>query len=88
MNQVIMRMLQEGQSGAGGSITQADMLMEFMKYDDELYVQEGIRREQIDKAIQVYQIKASEFAGAKEEPVSINLGGESPSLSKSQFVLT
>lgn len=62
------------------------MLLEFMKYDDELYLKEGFRREQIDSAIKIYNIKASEFAGAKEDrtPVSVNLGSsESANLSKS-----
>eukprot|EP00347_Sterkiella_histriomuscorum_P018892 403343773 len=97
MNQVIMRMLTAGQASEGGqgvNLSQADMLLEFMKYDDELYLQEGYRREHIDKATQIYQLKASEFGGGRPEPTQFSLGGgsvpaaeASSNLGKSQFIM-
>ncbi len=51
------------------------MLIEFMKYDDQLYIQEGFRREHVDKAIAKYQLTASEFDKEKpQESVQLQLG--------------
>ena len=50
-----------------------------MKYDDELYLKEGFRREHVDQAVSKYQIKASESKkrGSDSPANGINLGNSS-----------
>ena len=43
--------------------------MEIMKFDDTLFIEEGFRREQIDKAVQLYELD-------KEKEPEFNLGGQ------------
>lgn len=54
INAQLMRIMKEGQ----GADVQSDLLMEFMKYDDLIFINEGFRREAIDKAIKVHNVEA------------------------------
>jgi len=37
-------------------MSQSEMLIEMMKFDDSVYLEEGFRREQVDKAVEHYQL--------------------------------
>lgn len=59
-------------------MSQHELMIEFMKFDDALFLEEGFRREVIDKAVEVYQINQNDTAagegGSKGEPMFVQLG--------------
>lgn len=57
VNQIIMAMMgqQRGESPDGRiMLKEKDLVFSLAKFDDELFIQSGFRKEQIDKAITVY----------------------------------
>ena len=49
-----------GHSDGQIALSQQDLLIQFMKFDDKLYLEQGYTREQVDSAIAKYDIKASD----------------------------
>lgn len=62
IQQTLVRMLDQDKTGRQGTIGQQELMIELMKFDDQLYLQEGYRREEIDKAVELYQLNSEEMA--------------------------
>ena len=75
INTILMSMIQGGQEpGQQAYIGQKEFMVELMKFDDQIYIEDGFRREQIDRAVTHF--------GFDKQPSGlggVNLGG-APSL--------
>ena len=43
-------------------IGQKELVMEMAKFDDTIFIEEGFRKEQIDKAIEIYELDKEDQA--------------------------
>ena len=58
INDLLMKSIQSRGANAQGElqIDQKELVLEISKFDDQLYIEEGFRKEEIERAIEVYQL--------------------------------
>lgn len=68
INDLLMRSIQNKQPNAQGQmeINQNELVFEISKFDDTLYMEDGFRKEEIERAIEVYGLDNKEAAEQKE----------------------
>ena len=75
INTILMQMLQGGQNG-GGQFNEKSFMIELMKFDDQMYIEEGFRREHIDKAVTSYGIDKQQHGAGGDPLGGIKFEGE------------
>ena len=62
VNTVLQAMIQGQQPGADGRVMigQKELVYSLAKFDDDLFIQEGFRKEHVDKAIEIYELDKEE----------------------------
>lgn len=69
VNNILMQMIKGQRPNAQGQVMigQRELVFELAKFDDEIFIREGFRKDQIDKAIEFYGIDKEEAAARDEE---------------------
>lgn len=62
VNTVLQAMIQGQQPGADGRVMigQKELIYSLAKFDDDIFIQDGYRKEHIDKAIEIYGLDKEE----------------------------
>ena len=62
-------------------LSQAELMTEMQKFDDQLYLEEGFRKEHLDNAIEAFGLQSfGEEEAPRQRPMVVQMGAQGPSL--------